>query len=428
MPDRARAILKGLFDAAIEAVLPETCLPPALPLLPRTGRLILLAGGKAAAAMARTALDHYDPDGALARTGRLAGLVTTRYGYGSPVAPLPLLEAGHPVPDQNSVIAAEQTLALAQQAGPGDLVLVLLSGGASALWCAPAPGLSLKDKIALTADLLASGADIATVNTFRRAASRIKGGRLALAAHPARVITLAISDVVGDNPEIIGSGPTVPAHHPAPDLARLSARFALEPAAPVLSHLKAPPATGPAFDRDQFRIVATSQTALRAAQRAARQSGFSCYILEDTGLEFTGPPQEIVRQHLKFLSQLPPRKAPFVLLSGGEAVVEVKGNGRGGPNQEVALALAAAFGERPGISALVADTDGTDGGTGAPDDPAGAFLDDTTLARARALGLDPAAHLANNDSTGFFEKLGDLLVTGPIRTNVNDFRAILVDP
>ncbi len=430
----ARRLLTTLFEAAVAAAHPDRCLPPHLPPLPQKGRLVLLACGKAAAAMARVALAHYDPTGELARRGRLVGVVTTRYGYGLDTQALPLLEAGHPVPDENSLRAAERALALARQARAEDMVLVLLSGGASALWCAPVPGLTLEDMTTLTRALLHSGADIATINSFRRAADRIKGGRLALAAHPAQVVTVAISDVVGDDPRIIGSGPTVGEDAPPPAYDTLARRLDLPVRGTVLSALSPPPQHGQAFRKDRYICAANSGTALHAAANRARDMGLAAHILEDHGLQFTGTTTQVVAQHMAFLHGLGDRHGlgdssrPLVLLSGGEATVALPNSaGRGGPNQQLALELALALDGRAGIAALCADTDGTDGGCGRPEDPAGAFIDSTTLRRAYALGLDPKAHLASCDSTPFFAALDDLLITGPTHTNVNDFRAIVVD-
>jgi glycerate-2-kinase len=342
----SRAFLAELYRTAVAAAHPATCLVPHLPDPPPRGRLIILAAGKAAGAMAEVAEAHYLGRMAAAR---ILGLAVTRRGYARPTRVVEVMEAGHPVPDAASLAGAERALALATEATADDLVLVLMSGGASANWIAPAAGLTVAEKQAVNRALLKSGAGIGDINTVRKHLSRIKGGRLARCARPAPVVTLAISDVPGDDPAVIGSGPTVP-----------------DPTTLAAAHGR------------------LARTLLTEGRRA-------------------------------------------VVVSGGELTVTLAGSGRGGPNQEYALALAQALDGTPGIAAIAGDTDGTDGGGGSPDDPAGAYVDETTLARARQLGLDPAAFLADNDSTGFFERLGDLLKPGPTYTNVNDFRAILVD-
>jgi hydroxypyruvate reductase len=422
-----RAFLEGLFHAAVAAAHPATCLPPHLPPPPATGRLIVLAAGKAAGSMTEVAEQHYTNNGLPA--SRLTGLAVTRYGYARPTKIIPVVEAAHPVPNAAGLAAAERTLDLAASARADDLVLVLMSGGASANWIAPAAGLELAEKRAVTQALLRSGASIGEINTVRKHLSRIKGGRLAARAYPARIVTLAISDVPGDDPSVIGSGPTVPDPSTLEDARAIVAHYHLD-VPPAVTRVLADPANespkpnDPVFATPSFEIVARPADALRAAERKAQSSGFQCVMLGD---RLEGEAREIAARHAHLAFDLQSQRRRAVILSGGELTVTVRGNGRGGPNQEYALALAAALGGRAGISALAADTDGTDGGAGAQDDPAGAFIDATTLVRARKLGLDPAAFLANNDSTGFFALLDDLVTPGPTFTNVNDFRAIVVD-
>ncbi len=423
---QSRAFLAELYGIAVAAAHPASCLVPHLPDPPPTGRLIILAAGKAAGAMAEVAEAHY-----LDRipAARLAGVAVTRRGYGRPTRIVEVVEAGHPVPDAASLAGAERALALAADATADDLVLVLMSGGASANWIAPAAGLTLVEKQAVNRALLKSGAGIGDINTVRKHLSRIKGGRLARCAHPAPVVTLGISDVPGDDPAVIGSGPTVPDPTTLADARAVAARFRLALAEPVTRALADPvnesPKPGdPVFARTSFALIARPADAFRAAEAAVRAAGYDCIFLGD---RVEGEAREVAAAHAKLARGLQAQGRRAVVLSGGELTVTIAGAGRGGPNQEYALALALALDGASGIAAVAGDTDGTDGGAGSPDDPAGAFIDETTLTRARKLGLDPAAFLADNDSTGFFERLGDLLEPGPTYTNVNDFRAILVD-
>jgi hydroxypyruvate reductase len=423
-----RAFLEQLYRTAVAAAHPATCLPPHLPAAPAAGRLIMLAAGKAAGSMTEVAERHYLDAGALP-PGRVDGIAVTRHGYGRPTRIVPVVEAGHPVPDAAGLAAAERTLALADGAGASDLVLVLLSGGASANWIAPAAGLALAEKQAVTRALLKSGASIGEINTVRRHLSRIKGGRLAARAAPARVVTLAISDVPGDDPAVIGSGPTVADPSTLADARAIVARYRLDlpPAVDrALADAKneTPKPGDAAFAGSEFRLVARPADAFRAATAAVQAAGRECVFLGD---RLEGEAREVAGEQARHARKLAEAGRRAVILSGGELTVTIRGNGRGGPNQEFALALALALDGAQGIAALAGDTDGTDGGAGRPDDPAGAFVDATSAARARALGLDPAAFLADNDSTGFFARLGDLLTPGPTWTNVNDFRAILVD-
>jgi hydroxypyruvate reductase len=420
----ARAFLNELFRTAIAAAHPSSCLPPHLPPPPK-GRLIVLAAGKAAGSMAEAAEAAY----AGLSAGQFTGIAVARQGYGRPTKAIEMIEAGHPIPDAAGLKAAERALALADQAGPDDLVLVLLSGGASANWIAPVEGVSLADKQAVTRALLRSGANIGEINTVRKHLSRIKGGRLARRAQPARVVTLAISDVPGDDPAVIGSGPTVPDPSTLADARAIVARFKLDVPASIARALadsrnESPKPGDTAFSATQFKLIARPADAFHAAQQAVRAAGYECVMLGD---RIEGEARDVAAVHAGQALALQRQGRRAVILSGGELTVTIRGKGRGGPNQEYALALAIALDGAPGIAALAGDTDGTDGGAGSADDPAGAVIDADTLQRARWRGLDPAHFLADNDSTGFFSQIGDLVETGPTWTNVNDFRAIVVD-
>jgi hydroxypyruvate reductase len=360
---------------------------------------------------------------------RLTGLAVTRHGYARPTQRIAVVEAGHPVPDEAGLAGAERTLALADGAGANDVVLVLLSGGASANWIAPAAGLSLAEKQAVTRALLRSGAAIGEINCVRKHLSRIKGGRLARRAQPGLVVTLAISDVPGDDPAVIGSGPTVPDPTTLETARAIVAKYRLQLPQAATQALDDPANESPKpgeklFAGTRYRIVARPADALAAAKARAEQAGFEPLIIGD---RLQGEAREVAAENARLARALAAARRRVAILSGGELTDTLRGGGRGGPNQEYALALAIALCDTPGIAALAADTDGTDGGSGRPDDPAGAFVDDTTLTRARAAGLDPAAFLAENDSTGFFNGIGDLFRPGPTFTNVTDFRAIVVD-
>jgi hydroxypyruvate reductase len=421
-----RQLLESLFRAAVAAAHPSTCLPRHLPEPPESGRLIVLAAGKAAGSMTEVAEAHYLhrlPD------HQFTGVAVTRHGYGRPTRTIPVIEAGHPVPDEAGLKGTARALELADAAAAGDVVLVLLSGGASANWIAPAPGLTLAQKQAVTRALLSCGAAIGEMNTVRKHLSRIKGGRLAQRAHPARVVTLAISDVPGDDPAVIGSGPTVPDPTTLADARAIVARYRLDLPEAVSRALadaanETPKPGDPVFANTAFTIVARQLDALAAAETKVRAAGYDCLSL---GERVQGEAREVAAEHARIALKLQAEGRRIVVLSGGELTVTLRGKGRGGPNQEYALALAIGLGGTPGIAGFAADTDGTDGGRGCPDDPAGAFVDATTLGRARGRGLDPAAFLADNDSTGFFSAIGDLFVPGPTFTNVTDFRAIVVD-
>ena len=427
MTPQSRQFLLDLFNTAVAAAHPAGWLPALLPPPPQ-GRLIVLAAGKGAGAMSETAEAHY-LDRLKFPAQRLDGIAVARHGYGRPTRRVTMVEAGHPVPDEAGLKAAERALALADGAGADDLVLVLMSGGASANWIAPAAGLTFADKQAVTRALLRSGANIGEINTVRKHLSRIKGGRLARHAYPAKVVTLAISDVPRDEPSAIGSGPTVPDPTTLADARDVVARYRLDlPEAmtrALANGTNETPKPGDAvFANTSFTIAARPLDAIKAVEAKVTEAGYECVSLGD---RVEGEARDVAAAHGKLARSLKAQGKRTVIVSGGELTVTIRGNGRGGPNQEYALALALALDGAPGISALAADTDGTDGGAGSAEDPAGAFADGTTAARARALGLDPAAYLADNNSTEFFTRLGDLLQTGPTYTNVNDVRVIVVD-
>jgi hydroxypyruvate reductase len=427
MPPQPRQFLLDLFETAVKAAHPASFLPPVLPESPR-GRLIVLAAGKAAGSMSETAEAHY-LDTMKLPAGRVTGVAVARHGYGRPTRRIEMIEAGHPVPDEAGLKAAEKALTLAADAGPDDLVLVLMSGGASANWIAPAQGIGFTDKQAVTRALLRSGATIGEINTVRKHLSRIKGGRLAKRACPSRVVTIAISDVPRDEPSAIGSGPTVPDPTTLADAWEIVARYKLSLPDTVVRALDDPanetPKPGdPIFANTTFRIAARPLDALKAVEARAKAAGYDVVTLGD---RVEGEAREVAAAHARMARDLAAQGKRAVILSGGELTVTIRGHGRGGPNQEYALALAVALDGAAGIGALAADTDGTDGGAGSATDPAGAFADSSTAERARTLGLDAAAYLDDNDSTGFFTRLGDLVMTGPTFTNVNDLRVIVVD-
>jgi glycerate 2-kinase len=420
-------LLLRMFEAAVAAAHPETRLREHLPPPPENGRLIVLAAGKAASSMAQVAVQHYREAGLDA--SRIVGLAVTRHGYGGDAAPIEVIEAGHPVPDEAGIAATQRALALAEEAGEDDLVLVLLSGGGSANWIAPAEGLSLEEKQGITRALLRSGANIVEINTVRKRLSQIKGGRLARRAAPARVLTLAISDVPHDDPTVIASGPTVPDPTTSQEALAIIERRGIAISDAVRALLVDPanetPKPGdPIFERTEFKIIARPADAVAAAEEVAREAGYEPVVL---GAEVEGEAREVARAHADLARELRAEGRRAAIISGGELTVTISGEGRGGPNQEYALALAIALDGMEGVSALSGDTDGTDGGVGAATDPAGAVVDDITMSRARLKGLDAGAYLSDNDSTGFFESLQDLLTPGPTRTNVNDCRIILID-
>ena len=423
-PERAR--LLSLLDTAVAAAQPSRMLSSHLPDPLPDGHIVVVGAGKAAAAMAIATERHY---ASLAATGQLIGSVATRHGYALPTRHLAVTQAGHPVPDTGSEMAAQRGLELVRLAGPRDTIVVLLSGGASAIWSAPVAGLDLRGKQAVTKALLASGARIHDINCVRKHLSRIKGGKLAAAAKGVRLITLAISDVPGDFPDVIGSGPTVPDSSTLADAQAIITKYRIKLPAPAALALADPrnETLKPgdlAFANAEYRLIAAPALSLAAAKADAERQGYRVMLMGDA---LEGEARDVARAHAKLALEAALPGAKLALLSGGELTVTVRGSGAGGPNQEYAPALAIALDGAPGITAIAADTDGTDGGRGAADDPAGAVVFPGTLARATAQGIDAVACLENNDSTGFFRSLGDLALTGPTQTNVNDFRAILID-
>jgi hydroxypyruvate reductase len=414
MTQIARLLLREMFDAAIAAAQPALCVPPHLP-RPPSGRTLVIGAGKAGAAMARSVEDYWpDP---------LEGLVVTRYGHDVETGHIEIVEAAHPVPDQAGSIAARRILEMAEALGEDDLALCLISGGGSALLSLPAPGLGLEDKQKVTAALLRSGANISEINCLRKHLSAIKGGRLAAACHPAPVVTLAISDVPGDDAAVIASGPTVADPTTFAEARAVLEKYAIDAPAKVIDHLQAAREESPKpgdvrLEGSTYRLVATPAASLEAAGRVAEKAGYAVRMLGDA---LEGEAGDMARQHAALAAECAPGT---VLLSGGEATVTVSGGGRGGPNAEYALALALALDGRPDIWAMACDTDGVDG----TEDNAGALVAPDSLTRAAAVGENAAARLADNDAYGFFRALGDLVMTGPTMTNVNDFRAILIGP
>ena len=427
MIDR-RPLLRAMFDAAVAAAHPDSILSKHLPSPPR-GRIICLAAGKGAGAMAAAAERHYLDDLRL-DPARLVGLATTRHGHGVPTRRIEIVEAGHPVPDEAGLRAADRTLALAREATADDLVLVLLTGGGSANWIAPVDTVTFAQKQQVNRSLLKSGAPIGEMNTVRKHLSRIKGGRLARAAAPAPLVTLAISDVPHDDPATIASGPTVPDLTTLADARAIVARYNLDVGDAVRNALDDPrnesaKPDDDAFRSSRFQLISRPKDSLDAAVSIARQAG---YEIVDLGADLEGEARDVGAAHAKLALKAHAEKRRLAILSGGELTVTVRGTGRGGPNQEYVLALVASLADTKGISILAGDTDGADGGAGAATDPAGALADSRTFARMRDLDLDPKTILANNDATGFFSATDDLLMTGPTLTNVNDVRIVLVDP
>ena len=414
-----RDILRRLFDVAVAAADPALCVPPHLP-PDDGGRLIVIGAGKASAAMAQAVERHW--------SGPLAGLVVTRYGHGVPCQRIEIVEAAHPVPDAAGEAAANSIFRQISGLTVADRVLALISGGGSALLAAPAAGVTLAEKRALTAALLKSGASIGEINCVRKHLSAIKGGRLAAAAYPASVLTLAISDVPGDDPAVIASGPTVGDPTTCADALRILDAYAIAVPPELRQRLQSgeretPKPGDPRLARSEFRLIASPRQMLEAAAAEAHRLGVTPLILGDA---LEGEAREVGKLMAGMAKSCAqhgyPAAKPCVLLSGGETTVTVRGAGRGGRNTEFLLALAQALDGAPGIHALAADTDGIDGS----EDNAGAFITPDTLRRAKAAGLDVPGLLANNDAWACFSQLGDLLVTGPTRTNVNDFRAILI--
>jgi len=427
MTDR-RPLLRAIYDAAVAAAHPDVVLAQHLRPVPK-GRVICLAAGKGAAAMAASAEKHY-LDALELEPSRLVGIATTRHGHGVPTRRIRVVEAGHPMPDQAGLRGAEDTLTLAATAEADDLLLVLVSGGGSANWIAPTEGITFEQKQKLTRALLRSGAPIGEVNTVRKHLSRIKGGRLARTGQRAEIVTLAISDVPRDDASAIASGPTVPDPTTLADARAIVAKYKLEVDDAIRAALENPANESckpgdAAFARATFELIARPRQSLDAAIKLARDAGYETI---DLGADLEGEAREVAADHARMALDARAKGKRVAILSGGELTVTVRGNGRGGPNQEYALALADLLKDTPDISALAGDTDGADGGAGSASDPAGALVDATTFAKMKAQKLDPRAYLENNDATAFFVATGDLLQTGPTLTNVNDIRVILVDP
>lgn len=414
-----RQLLRQMFDAAILAAQPEHCIPRFMPTPPK-GRTIVIGAGKASAEMARALEKHWP--------GELSGVVVTRYGYAVPCEKIEILEAAHPVPDQAGLDAAERILQTVQGLTEDDMVICLISGGGSALLPLPGKGITLEDKQAISRDLLRSGANIAEMNCVRRHLSRIKGGRLAAACHPARVVNLLISDVPGDNPMDIASGPTVGDPTTRQDALDILRRYGIELPAAARAFMESDEGESikpndPRLAGLETHMIATPQMALEAAAEVAKAAGVTPVLLGDT---IEGEAKDVGKVFAGITHQIATRNQPFarpcVLLSGGETTVTVKGNGRGGRNVEFLLSLAIELNGKEGVWALAGDTDGVDG----LEETAGAIATPDTLQRAWAAGIRPRDALANNDGHGFFEAIGDAVITGPTLTNVNDFRAILL--
>jgi glycerate 2-kinase len=415
-----RTLLRRMFDAAVASAQPALCLPPHLPEPPK-GRTVVVGAGKASAAMARALEDHWP--------GPLEGLVVTRYGYAVPCERIEIVQAAHPVPDAAGETAARRIAGKVAGLTADDLVIALVSGGGSSLLVAPAPGLTLDDKRAVNAALLASGATIHEMNCVRRHLSALKGGRLGALCHPARVVALLISDVPGDDPRDIASGPTVADPTTCADALAIVDRYRMTLPGAARRLLESGTWESvkpgdPRLARGEVRMITAPQVALEAAAKVARDAGVAAHVLGDS---LEGEARDLGKAMAGIARQVALRGQPFeppcVLLSGGETTVTVRGPGRGGRNVEFLLALAVALDGLAGVHAIAGDTDGVDGA----EEIAGAHVTPDTLARAWAAGIPPRASLDANDGHGFFRALGDSVVTGPTLTNVNDFRAILVD-
>ena len=421
---RERQLLREMFEAAIAAASPEKAVPANLP-APPAGRTVVVGAGKAAASMARAVEAHWPDD------PPLSGLVVTRYGYGvGPLKRIEVVEAAHPIPDAAGENAARRILDLVTGLGPEDLALCLISGGGSALLSLPAPGITLSDKRALSKVLLRSGANINEINCVRKHLSAIKGGRLARAAAPAKIVSLIISDVPGDDPSVIASGPTTPDTTTLADAKAVLRRYSIVPSASVQALLddgksETPKPGDPAFARSETRIIAAPQASLMAAAEVASWAGYRPLILGDA---LEGEAKEVGKVMAGIARQVvvhgQPAPAPCVLISGGETTVTVRGRGRGGRNVEFLLSMAVELDGRPRIFAIAGDTDGADGA----EEVAGAIVTPDSLERARGLGFNARTLLADNDAHNFFRALGDQVITGPTLTNVNDFRAVLINP
>lgn len=419
MQQEDRSYLSALFDSAILAADPKAALAAHLPAKPK-GRVVVIGAGKGSAQMAAALEELWD--------GPLEGVVVTRYGFGAKCQSIRILEASHPVPDNAGMVASQAMFDAVQGLTADDLVIALISGGGSALLTAPAEGLTLNDEIELNKSLLASGASISVMNMIRKRVSRIKGGRLAAAAHPAGVVSLIVSDVPGDDPADVASGPTVPAASNAEAVLNAISNYKISLPASISDFLKtttdsAPSTDDPSFKNDQVIVIASAARSLEAAEKTSVEMGIPAVILSDS---IEGEAREVAKMHAALAREVKHRNRPFnapiTLLSGGETTVTLAGSGKGGRNTEFLLSFAIEIDGTKGISAIAADTDGIDGS----EDNAGAFVDGTSASRMRAAGIDPAAALANNDAFTAFDAIGDIFAPGPTGTNVNDFRAILI--
>jgi len=414
-----KSFLTSIFKAAVAAADPEKTIRSHLPAKPK-GRTIVIGAGKGSAQMAAAFEKVWD--------GPIDGLVVTRYGYGARCERIEIIEAAHPVPDAAGLEASRRLLEKVRGLTADDLVVALISGGGSALLPSPAPGLTLADEIAVNEALLASGAPIAAMNTIRKHVSTIKGGRLAAAAHPARVVSLVVSDIPGDNPALVASGPTVPDTGSREDALASIAAYGMKLPPSVMAHIQSPAADAPSPDDQRFagnevHLTASAGVSLEAAAAEARRQGVEAVILSDS---IEGEAREVGGVHAAIAREVATRNRPFakpvLILSGGETTVTLRAKGKGGRNSEFLLAFAIGIDGVSGIHALAADTDGIDGS----EDNAGAFADGSTVARMRAASVDAKAMLAGNNAWTAFNAVGDLFVPGPTGTNVNDLRAILV--
>lgn len=418
--NNSRRLLTELFQSAVDSVSADNCLPSHLTSL-RRQKIHVIGAGKAAAVMAKVIEDNF--------AGQVAGLVVTRYEHAVPVDLIDVIEAAHPVPDQFGLTAAKRIMTLAQSLGPDDFVVCAMSGGASSLLTLPHPKINFEDKQSISQQLLLGGASIQELNCVRKHLSAIKGGSLMSAVHPAEVLTLCISDVVGDDPTIIGSGPTVGDPSTCEEVLDVVNRYQINTPGYIRTllergELETPKPGSSIFDNSEVRVIARPFDALQASLRFAEQQGITVMMLGDT---VAGDTNEVAAQHAELVKRElanAPIDKPLVIISGGETTVTVTGSGKGGPNTQYALALALELENISGVYAIACDTDGVDGS----EDNAGALLTPSTLTRARKLGINPREFLRNNDAYSFFERLNDLVITGPTLTNVNDFRAILYLP
>ncbi|MEW6597674.1 MAG: glycerate kinase [Pseudomonadota bacterium] len=414
-----RRLLTSLFAAAVSAADPEQTIRNFLPAKPK-GRVVVVGAGKGSAQMAAALERAWD--------GPLEGVVATRYGFGAPCEIIEVIEAAHPVPDEAGLRASQRLLHQVSGLSPDDLVIALISGGGSALLPAPAAGLTMADEIAVNEALLASGAPIKAMNTIRKHVSAIKGGRLALAAYPARLVSLVVSDIPGDDPALVSSGPTIPDASTRRDALRYVETYGIRLPPAVLAHLEtaaadAPRPDDPRLARNEAHVIASATASLEAAARVAEQQGIQTVILSAS---IEGEARDVGAVHAAIAREVALRDRPFrkpvLILSGGETTVTLRGSGKGGRNTEFLLSFALGVAGLEGIWALAADTDGVDGS----EDNAGAFADGSTAERMRLANVDPMAMLAQNNAWTAFHSVGALFAPGPTGTNVNDLRAILI--